>query len=73
MRRNRTFVLSTDPLADDSNRADAVPIFAVLAEEPVFGQIARDAQARFLMHGRHDNAVEVVSLQQLLTGAGLVF
>jgi hypothetical protein len=72
MRTKRSLVALLDPLAADSNRTDSVPIFAVLAQEPVFGQLAREAHARFLASGRSEGAVGVL-LPRLLGSEGLDF
>ena len=55
MRSKRSVVLSLDQLTAEV-RAESAPIFAVLADEPIFAEIARHAQARFLAYGRLDDA-----------------
>ena len=67
MRTKRSVALSLNPFAAGSTRTEPAPIFAVLAEEPVFAEIARDAHARFLLHGRLENEADVHSLHQWLT------
>jgi hypothetical protein len=70
MRGRRSVVSSTEGIASD--QSDSAPIFAVLAQEPVFGQIARDAHAHLLAHGTAENALEY-SLRQMLARVGVVF
>jgi hypothetical protein len=70
--RGKRFVVSLDPIAAVSERADSAPIFAVLAQEPVFGQIARDAHAHMLTYGHAEDVVDI-SLRQMLARAGVTF
>jgi hypothetical protein len=72
MRTKRSFAVSIDPFETDSKRAVSTPIFAVLAREPVFQQIAHDAHARFLIEGSTDNLDDGVSLPEWLARGGLV-
>jgi hypothetical protein len=65
-------VLSLDPLAVVSDPAESAPIFAVLAQEPVFGQIAREAHAHLLAAGNAEPVVDQ-SIRQMLARAGVVF
>mgnify|MGYP003575954613 FL=1 len=68
--RGRRFVVSPiDGIAAVSDRTDS-PIFAVLAHEPVFGQLAREAHAHLLAYGTAENAVDV-SLRQMIARAGI--
>ena len=73
MRTTRSLVALIDPLAADSSRVNSVPIFAVLAVEPIFGQLAREAHARFMMHSRSEKAGSVVLLPELLGSEGSIF
>lgn len=70
MRTKRSLVALIDPLAADSSRIDSVPIFAVLAAEPVFGQLAREAHARFLVRSRSENTSGIMLLPELLGSEG---
>ena len=68
--RGRRFVVSPmNGIAAVSDRTDS-PIFAVLAQEPVFGQLARDAHAHVLAYGTAENADDV-SLRQMIARAGI--
>jgi hypothetical protein len=69
VRTKRSVALSLNALAAGSTRTEAAPIFAVLAEEPVFAEIARDAHARYLADGRLENEADARSLHQWLTRA----
>ena len=71
MRTKRSLVALIDPLGADAHRADSVPIFAVLAQEPVFGQIAREAHARFLAH-RPETAAGVDLFPELPGSEGVI-
>jgi hypothetical protein len=60
--RTRRFAAgSIDPFAAHATRADSSPIFAVLAREPVFEELARDAHAQFLAHGRFENLADLLA------------
>jgi hypothetical protein len=71
MRGKRCVVSSMDGIPA-SDRADSSPIFAVMAHEPVFGQLARDAHAHLLAYGDAEQAVDL-SIRQMLARAGVVF
>jgi hypothetical protein len=73
MRTKRSLVALIDPLAADSSRVNSVPIFAVLAAEPIFGQLAREAHARFLAHRRLEHVAGVELFPQLPGADDLMF
>ena len=73
MRTKRSLVALIDPLAADSSRVNSVPIFAVLAAEPIFGQLARESHARFLAHRQPEPAAGVELFPQLSGSDDLMF
>ena len=61
VRTKRFAAGSIDPFTAQATRADSSPIFAVLAREPVFEELARDAHAQFLAHGRFENIADLLA------------
>ena len=61
VRTKRFAAGSIDPFTAQASRADSSPIFAVLAREPVFEELARDAHAQFLAHGRFENIADLLA------------